>query len=128
MTGLDISVIICLTREPEGERTSPDPALYYAKSNSRLLFQSQDGYFLFFRFKIATISNPIVSIICNSSYVLIMITSPERFSVRVRARPPASQVSILYCNGAAVSRFEIEKQVTFEMRAQDCVECIFKSC
>lgn len=34
----------------------------------------------------------------------------------------APRVSILYCHGAAVSRFEIEKQVAFKMWAQDCVD------
>lgn len=34
----------------------------------------------------------------------------------------APRLNILYCHGAAVSRFEIEKQVAFKMWAQDCVD------
>ncbi len=49
--------------------------------NSRLLYQSQDGYFLFFRFRIATISSATVKITMNSSYVLISII----LSVRLRS-------------------------------------------
>ena len=60
----------------------------------------QDGYFLFFMFRIATIRRPAVSIIMNSSYVLIIINPFPQDSERVRARPPAAQVSLLYCHGA----------------------------
>ena len=38
----------------------------------------------------------------NSSYVLIIITTFRRISERVRARPPATQVSILCCQCAFV--------------------------
>lgn len=61
----------------------------------------QDGYFLFFMFRIATIRRPAVSIIMNSSYVLIIINPFPQDSERVRARPPAARVSLLYCHGAA---------------------------
>ena len=37
--------------------------------------QEQDGYFLFFRFRIATISSATVKITMSSSYVLIIITT-----------------------------------------------------
>lgn len=36
---------------------------------------------------------------CNSSYVDIMITPFRWVSEWVRARPPATRVSILYCQG-----------------------------
>ena len=55
LTGFWTLIIIRLTREPEGERASPDRR-YVKLRNSRLLFQSQDGYFLFFMFRITTIS------------------------------------------------------------------------
>ena len=37
--------------------------------------QEQDGYFLFFMFRIAMITLTVVRIIMNSSYVLIIITT-----------------------------------------------------
>ncbi len=46
--------------------------------DSRLLCQEQDGYFLFFMLRIATISSATVKITMNSSYVLIIITSSVR--------------------------------------------------
>ena len=58
----------------------------------------------------------------NSSYVLISTTPFRKTRNGCTAALPAALVSILYCHGAAVSRFEIEKQVAFKMRAQDCVE------
>ena len=57
--------------------------------NSRQLYQSQDGYFLFFKFRMATISKATLTIRLKSSYVLIIITPSGRYSDRVRARPPA---------------------------------------
>ena len=101
--------IICLTGQPEGECKSPDPAKIYNKTikNSRLLCQEQDGYFLFFRFRIAIIKSPIVNITINSSYVLIIITTFRKTSDWVRARPPAARLNILCCHGAVVFRFEI---------------------
>ena len=69
---------------------------YIKLRNSRQLYQSQDGYFLCVKFRIATISSVTVSITMNSSYVLIIITSSERYSDRVRACPPAPLVNILY--------------------------------
>ena len=63
---------------------SPDSAKYivYVVKNSRPNFtRAQDGYFLCVYVKIATMSNAVVSIICNSSYVLIIIT----LSVRLRS-------------------------------------------
>lgn len=39
------------------------------------MVSEQDGYFLFVKLRIATISSAIVKITMNSSYVLIMITS-----------------------------------------------------
>ena len=61
--------------------TRPGEVSIYAIRNSRPNFsRAQDGYFLFVYVKIATISKTVVSIICNSSYVLIIIT----LSVRLR--------------------------------------------
>lgn len=63
---------------------------YSLAKNSRQLFQSQDGYFLFFKFRIVAISKAMLTIRLNSSYVLIIITPSERCSDQVRARPPSS--------------------------------------
>lgn len=63
---------------------SPDSAKYivYVVKNSRPNFtRVQDGYFLFVYVKIAIMSKAVVSIICNSSYVLIIIT----LSVRLKS-------------------------------------------
>ena len=63
---------------------SPDSAKYivYVVKNSRPNFtRAQDGYFLFVYVKIAMMSKAVVSIICNSSYVLIIIT----LSVRLKS-------------------------------------------
>ncbi len=59
----------------------------------------QDGYFLFFRFRMATISNAMLTIRLSSSYVLIRHHSFPQDSDRVGARPPAVRVSILCCQG-----------------------------
>ena len=40
-------VIICLTREPEGERASPDPALYQAKKQPSTLPKSGRLFLIF---------------------------------------------------------------------------------
>lgn len=40
-----------------------------------ILAKEQDGYFLFFKFRIATIRSPIVKSTINSSYVLIIPTT-----------------------------------------------------
>ena len=69
------------------------------------LWREQDGYFLFFRFRIATTSDAKVSRIMNSSYVLIIITTFRRISERVRARPPAIRVNVLYCQCAILGWF-----------------------
>ncbi len=53
-------------------------------------FPGQDGYFLFFRFRIATTSKATVSMICISSYVLINTTPFLQNSGRVEARPRLS--------------------------------------
>ena len=67
---------IYLTREPEGECKSPDPAkISKLLRNSCQLPQEQDGYFLFFMFRIATISNATLTIRLSFSYVLIIITT-----------------------------------------------------
>ena len=63
---------------------SPDSAKYivYVVKNSRPNFtRAQDGYFLFVYVKIAIMSKAVVSIICNSSYVLIIIP----LSVRLKS-------------------------------------------
>ena len=90
--------------------------------NSRLLCQSQDGYFLFFRFRIATISSATVKTTMNSSYVLIIITSSERSSDRVRARPPAPLVSILYCQCSVVASVGVFTDVPIWNRFHKSVE------
>ena len=46
---------------------------YLAIRDSLLLFQEQDGYLLFFMFRIAMISMATPKMIWNSSYVLISI-------------------------------------------------------
>ena len=66
---------MCLTREPEGECRSPDPAKIIQVKIAVSLAKEQDGYFLFFKFRIATIKSPMVKITMNSSYVLIIITT-----------------------------------------------------
>ena len=76
--------------------------------NSRQLSQVQDGYFLFFKFRIATIKRAVVKAIINSSYVLIIINPFPQDSERVRARPPAARLNILYCQGAVIFRLIIE--------------------
>ena len=45
----------------------------------------------------------VVKITINSSYVLIIINPFPQDSKRVRARPPAARVSILYCQGAGAA-------------------------
>ena len=76
--------IIYLTRQSAGEYTSPAPAQNQKTiRNSCLTMTSeQDGYFLFFIFRIETTSNANVSKTINSSYVVISIPSfpqdPER--------------------------------------------------
>lgn len=55
------------------------------------------NYFLWVYVSIATISNATETISCNSSYVLIGTTS-DRLGTGA-ARPPAHQVSILFCHG-----------------------------
>ena len=60
----------------------------------------QDGYFLFFRFRIATIRRPVVSIIMNSSYVLISFPPSARLGTGGAALS-AALVSLLYCQSAA---------------------------
>ena len=94
--------IIYLTRELEGECRSPDPAKFHNWLRIAVpkLWREQDGYFLFFRFRIATISKATLTIRLNSSYVLIIITTLRKVSDWVRARPPVPWVSILYCHGA----------------------------
>lgn len=67
--------IICLTGELEGECESPDPAKIIQVKIAVYFSQEQDGYFLFFRFRIATIRSPIVKSTINSSYVLIIPTT-----------------------------------------------------
>ena len=87
-----------LNKQSEGECTSPDPAkIIYSYKSSRFLnfTRAQDGYFLFFIFRIATIKDAVVKIIINSSYVLISII----LSVMLGsdgARPPTTWVNILY--------------------------------
>ena len=76
-----------------------------------ILAKEQDGYFLFFKFRIATIRSPIVKSTINSSYVVIIPTTFRWVSDWVRARPPAPRLSILYCHGAVIPRFEIGKIV-----------------
>ena len=58
----------------------------------------------------------VVKIIINSSYVLIDTTTFVRPPKADVITLPVVRLSILYCHGAAVSRFEIEKQVAFKMR------------
>ena len=67
--------IIYLTRQSEGECTSPVPAnLLLTKIVVLNFTREQDGYFLlFFISRIATINNAMVRITINSSYVLISI-------------------------------------------------------
>ena len=80
LTRLHHCSIIYLTRQPEGERHHPTwQNIKLCYKNSRPNFtREQDGYFLYVYVKIATMSKEVVSIICNSSYVLIIITLPVR--------------------------------------------------
>ncbi len=54
---------------------------------------------LFFKFRIATMKSAVVKITINSSYVLIIINPFPQDSERVRARPPAARLNLLYCHG-----------------------------
>ena len=69
--------IIYLTRQSEGECTSPVPAKILSNYKKVVVLnfcRGQDGYFLlFFISRIATINNAMVKITINSSYVLISI-------------------------------------------------------
>lgn len=58
-------------------------------------YQEQDGYFLFFRFRMATINKAMLTIRLNSSYVLIRHHSFPQDTDRVGARPPTARVNIL---------------------------------
>ena len=93
-------------------RQSPDPAqVNTAIRNSHPTFtREQDGYFLFFRFRIATIRRPVVSIIMNSSYVLIRFPPSARLGTSGAALS-AALVSLLYCQGATNQFLVIPGQV-----------------
>ena len=63
------------------------------------------AYFLFVKFRIATISNANVSMTMNSSYVLIKHHTFLQTRERVGARPSASRVNVLYCQCAILGWF-----------------------
>lgn len=62
-----------------------------------------------------------------------VITSSERYSVWVRARPPAPQVSILYCqcSGMFLYKAECRREIkdlivfSFEKERAKVIDCIF---
>ena len=89
MTNIINDCIIYLTRQSEGECTSPDPAkLTTNYESSRPNFtRAQDGYFLFFIFRMATINDAVVKIIINSSYVLISIILSVRLGADESTSP-----------------------------------------
>ena len=101
LKNLHIYHIICLTGQPEGERESPAPAqVNTAIRNSHPTFtREQDGYFLFFRFRIATIRRPVVSIIMNSSYVLISFPPSARLGTGESTSPgcPGKHIILSGC-------------------------------
>ena len=78
-----------LTRQSVGECTSPVPAkIKLTKKIVVLDFtRAQDGYFLFFIFRMATISDAVVRIIINSSYVLISIILSVRLGADESTSP-----------------------------------------
>ncbi len=98
MTNSIIILIIYLTRQPEGECHHPIWRKINLR-NSRRLLQGQDGYFLCVYVKIATMSNAVVSIICNSSYVLIIITLPVRLRSDENTSPGYPVKYIMLENG-----------------------------
>lgn len=81
--------------------TRPGENLKLNYKNSRSLCRERDVYFLFFKLRIATISKAIVSKICISSNVLIIITTFLQDARNgVRARPPVARINVLCCQGA----------------------------
>ena len=69
---------------------SPDPAKIissYIKVVVLTFCREQDGYFLFFIFRMATINDTVVRIIINSSYVLISIILSVRLGADESTSP-----------------------------------------
>ena len=84
----DISVyfaIIYLTRQPTGRCTLPVPVKSYHEIAVLIFLREQNGYFLWCRFRIATIRLAVARIIINSSYVLISISSFRSDSERIES-------------------------------------------
>ena len=69
-----------ITRQPVGERSSPDPAKVFNYEMAVYFCKEQDGYFLCVKFRTVTISKAMLTIRLNSSYVLIIITAFRRNS------------------------------------------------
>ena len=94
--------IICLTRQPEGE-CAPVPAKLKLKNSRQLLRAGR----LFFMCQIQNRDDQQTN---GQDYHKFLICTHNNHpfpqdSERVRARPPAVQVSILYCHGAAPERY-----------------------
>ena len=83
-----------LSRGDGREASPPRSGKDLDKKNSCCSWPEQDSYFLRVKLSIATMSSAVETISCNSSYVLIGITS-DRLGTGAR-RPPAPRLSILY--------------------------------
>ena len=78
--------IIYLTRQPKGTETSRPGKISVYISKLPILPKIRAAY-LFFRLRIATMSNATVKITMNSSYVLISISPFRQDSDREAAAP-----------------------------------------
>ena len=96
--------IIYLTRQSEGECTSPVPAKILSNYKKVVVLnfcRGQDGYFLlFFISRIATINNAMVKITINSSYVLISIILSIRLGTDESTSPnyPGKYIIFAICD------------------------------
>lgn len=88
-----------ITRQPVGERSSPDPAKVFNYEMAVYFCKEQDGYFLCVKFRIDTISKAVLTIKLNSSYVLIIITTFRKDSESGESTSPG-------CPGKYVILFE----------------------
>ena len=97
--------IIYLTGQPEDRLSLSVPANYNAMWAAYSLPESRAAY-LFFKFRIATIKRPIVSITINSSYVLMSTTPFRRTRNEMAARPPdcpGKHIILSWCSNCPVA-------------------------
>ena len=96
--------IIYLTGQPEDRLSLSVPANYNAMWAAYSLPESRAAY-LFFKFRIATIKRPIVSITINSSYVLMSTTPFRRTRNEMAARPPdcpGKHIILSWCSNSPI--------------------------